>query len=159
MPRAEILKITDKDGGTAEGVLFADVVFVDGDGLHKTTRLSMPFEMPVNGYADGVTGEATVCGLTVKKRSETEADAEGTVKLVIRKTEKEVSEFVTGAQAGKAYEEKTCAVSVYMPTAGDGLWETAKKLRQTPEDLERNNPDLCFPLEGKERIFVYRQKA
>ena len=50
------------------------------------------------------------------------------------------------------------ALSVYIPASGDGLWDTAKKLLQSPDEIQATNPDLTFPLTGKERILVYRPK-
>ena len=50
------------------------------------------------------------------------------------------------------------AISVYIPAAGDGLWETAKRLSEAPENIEKSNPELNFPLTGKERILIYRPK-
>ena len=55
--------------------------------------------------------------------------------------------------------EYDSALSVYLPARGDGLWETAKKLLQSPEQIQATNPELSFPLTGNERILVYRPKA
>ena len=61
-------------------------------------------------------------------------------------------------RVGEAELESECAVSVYVPTAGDTLWDTAKKLGKTPEQVQAANPGLTFPLSGGERIVVYRKK-
>ena len=65
-----------------------------------------------------------------------------------------VSEFICKEEEP----ENDCAVSVYVPSAGDTLWETAKKLGKTPEQVQSANPGLSFPLSGGERILVYRKK-
>ena len=50
------------------------------------------------------------------------------------------------------------AISVYIPREGEELWSLAKRLNATPESIMSANKDLQFPLTGKERIAVYRQK-
>jgi len=49
-------------------------------------------------------------------------------------------------------------ISVYLTTAGEELWSLSKRLRVSPEKLIETNKDLQFPLTGKERIVIYRQK-
>ena len=57
----------------------------------------------------------------------------------------------------KALPKKTSALSIYAPSAGDGLWEVAKKLRCKLEDVAKSNPELTFPIKGGERLFIYRK--
>ena len=55
------------------------------------------------------------------------------------------------------YPQNESAFSVFIPHAGEGLWQVAKRLKCPPEDLQKSNPDLKFPIEEGKRIFVYRQ--
>jgi hypothetical protein len=66
-------------------------------------------------------------------------------------------EYVKEVEEGERYKEKGSAVSIYIPTEGDGLWEIAKKLKCRLEDVEKNNPKLEFPVKKGERLFIYRQ--
>ena len=50
------------------------------------------------------------------------------------------------------------ALSVYIPVEGEDLWSLSKRLNVCPSALIATNTDLTFPLTGKERIVVYRQK-
>ena len=52
---------------------------------------------------------------------------------------------------------ENCAISVYIPMAGEELWSLSKRLNVCPEELVATNKDLQFPLSGKERIVIYRQ--
>ena len=58
---------------------------------------------------------------------------------------------------GEKKEESKAAVSVYVPCAGEELWQVAKRLSRDPDELKRSNPALEFPVREGERIFVYRQ--
>ena len=54
--------------------------------------------------------------------------------------------------------ENTSSISVYIPFENEELWSLAKRLNTPPEEICEINKDLQFPLSGKERIVVYRQK-
>jgi hypothetical protein len=57
--------------------------------------------------------------------------------------------------------EKKCpdtAISVYLGLNGESLFGLSKRLNAIPSELLEQNPELTFPLSGKERIIIYRQK-
>ena len=54
--------------------------------------------------------------------------------------------------------EKRQLAAIEDALENEDLWGLAKRLGQYPEALLETNPDLQFPLTGKERIVVYRQK-
>ena len=99
-----------------------------------------------------------VCGVNIRQRSEGECEAEAVLKIAAADSETVTVKYLTEAEEGEKVDSNDCALSVYIPTAGDGLWETAKKLLQSPEEIQATNPELSFPLSGKERILVYRPK-
>lgn len=154
-PRAEI----SCANGEAQGAVFADTVLADKDGNHKSARLTLPFLFPVRCDADAETeASAIVCGLSVRQRREGVVEAEATLKATIKRYRRVSAKYLSSVSEGAAIETNDAAISVYLPRAGDGLWETAKRLGRTPEELEKSNPELTFPLCGNERILVYRQK-
>ena len=79
------------------------------------------------------------------------------MKLCVRSYQNGEWEYVSELEEGDAYEVEDCAFSIYLPGAGADLWSVAKKLRCTPEELEKSNPDLKFPLSETDKIYVYRQ--
>ena len=50
------------------------------------------------------------------------------------------------------------AISVYVPRAGDGLWELSKSLKKSPEEVAASNPDIEFPVREGQRVIIYRKK-
>ena len=93
-----------------------------------------------------------------RQKKEGELEADGALKLYITLFSGEKHSVVTRIEAGDPIAENDSAFSVYIPAAGDGLWDVAKKLRKTPEEVQRCNADLEYPLTGKERIVIYRKK-
>ncbi|MBQ9730283.1 MAG: hypothetical protein IJV80_05680 [Clostridia bacterium] len=61
-------------------------------------------------------------------------------------------------EEGESVAENECAVSVFIPREGDGLWELASRLKSPPEEVAKNNPHLSFPVKKGERIVIYRRK-
>lgn len=146
-----------------EGAATARVIFSDKEGFHAA-EMTLPFlfsegdaEIKTDGVLDAETS-AVACGISLKQKKEGEAEAEVVLKFTVNFYETDEIDFVAEAAEGEAYGEGTCGFSIFLPRGGDGLWETAKSLRKSPEEVARSNPELSFPLKDKERILVYNRK-
>ncbi|MBQ9714532.1 MAG: hypothetical protein IJV83_04335 [Clostridia bacterium] len=157
LPRAEISVRKTENGGEAEGAVLAEVLLVGADGGHKSATLSLPFVFPVDTDGGTVEADCIVCGLNVRRKKSGETEAEATLKLCLRYYGEQTWEYVQEVNEGEEYPKEDCAFSVFIPHAGEDLWQTAKRLCRTPEELQKSNPNLEFPLKEGERIFVYRQ--
>ena len=157
LPRAEITCRKGERGMEAEGVVLAEVLLCNGEGIHRTATLSLPFMFPIEGYGEIVEADCVVCGLNVRRKKNGETEAEGTLKISLRYYEEKEWEYISEATEGEAYIGNESAFSVFIPHAGEDLWQVAKRLNCAPEDLQKSNPDLKFPVEDGKRIFVYRQ--
>ncbi|MBO6262987.1 MAG: hypothetical protein J6N93_01770, partial [Clostridia bacterium] len=60
---------------------------------------------------------------------------------------------------GEARPVNDSAISVYVPSVGDGLWEVSKNLGVDGDEIMKYNKDITFPLTGNERILIYRRKV
>lgn len=145
----------------AEGVMTVTVFCRDAEGTERAIPVSLPYSFPVRcdraREGDVARIWALCCGVSVRQKTEGELEAEGALKLYVTLLSSEKSRYVCEFLEGEKAEEIESAVSVYIPSAGDTLWQTAKKLGKTPEQVQSNNPDLAFPLTGSERILVYRK--
>ena len=157
LPRVEISCRKTENGFDAEGVIFAEALFCGADGGHRTTTLSLPFVLPLNIEGEYAEADGLVCGLHIRRQKGGETEAEATVKLIVRTYENGEWSYIREAAEGETYEKESCALSVYIPKAGEELWSLAKRLHRSPESIKESNPRLQFPLKGDERIFVYRQ--
>jgi len=154
LPKAEFTR-TDKgvDGSVTATLLY------DKSGEVHSTEVNMPFSIELAGLSSDCKNVAvSVCGMSLRQRAEGECEGEAVLKITAADGETRVVSYVTEATEGEPKEPVDCAVSVYIPAAGDGLWETAKRLSESPESIKKTNPDLNFPLTGKERILIYRSK-
>jgi hypothetical protein len=147
--------------GALEGSVTAILIYEQG-GEIKSTEINMPFSIVLNGVAGGgqsVEVQVAVCGMTVKQRAEGEMEAEAVLKVSATISEQLSISYVSAMEEGEELKDNGSAISVYFPAAGDDLWQLAKKLNSSPDDVLACNADLTFPLSGAERIIIYRQKT
>lgn len=158
LPHAECTY--NPDTGCAEGAADCRLIYIQ-NGEIKSTEVSLPFAVALNGVArsgQSVVLDVAVSGMAVRLKAEGEAEAEATLKICATVCDIKECSYVCSAEEGEEIAPNDCAVSVFMPAAGDGLWEIAKKLKKSPSEVSACNPELKFPLTGKERILVYRAK-
>lgn len=158
LPQAECS--FNAETGCVEGAVNTVLVY-EQNGEIKSTDVNLPFSVVLNGVAEAgqtVCEDVAVCGVSVRLKAEGEAEAEAVLKISATVCEERRVKYLTGIEEGAETEVNDCAVSVFLPAAGDGLWDIAKKLKKAPEDVSACNGELSFPLTGKERILVYRGK-
>ena len=154
LPRAEHARCDDG----IEGSVCATLLY-EQNGELKTTEVNLPFSVRLAGLGAGAEISVAVCGVNLRQRAEGECEAEAVLKISAADCEDSIVRYVTQMEEGEPVQANPSALSVYIPSAGDDLWTTAKKLCQSPEEISATNPELSFPLSGKERILVYRPKT
>lgn len=145
-------------GVQIDGLVTGNLLVRDGTEGMRSIEFTLPCTVEERMTVTGpcrVSG--IVCGLMPRQKREGEVELEGTLKLTVVSYAEERAEFLVDAQSVAPIPPAKSAISVYIPRAGEDLWETAKRLHRPPEEVQRDNPELTFPLTGKERIFVYRQ--
>ncbi|MGN0813119.1 MAG: DUF3794 domain-containing protein [Candidatus Coproplasma sp.] len=144
--------------GSAEGAVSCHLIYMQG-GEIKSCEVTLPVSVPLNGAAQSgqnVSLDIAVGGMSVKLKAEGEAEAAATLKICATVCDNKEITYLCAMEEGEAIVPNDCAVSVFLPAAGDGLWEVAKKLNKSPSDVVACNSELTFPLSGKERILIYR---
>ena len=157
LQRAEGSVVVSSEGRKVEGVASATLLIRSADGTRRGVAMSVPFSVPVS-----LEGECAlsmfVCGMSARQKQEGEIDAQATVKFTLTPIRSFPLRAVCAAEAGEAFKESDAAVSVYIPRAGDGLWELSKRLKKPPEEVLLSNPDLEFPIAEGERVVIYRSR-
>ena len=154
LPRAEFSRTQDGIGGS----IIATLIYEQGGEMHST-EVNLPFTVRLSGLnSDCGNITVAVCGISIRQRAEGECEAEAVLKITAVDGENRRIRYVTEATECDAKVVNDSAISVYIPAAGDDLWETAKRLNVSPESIQSTNPELNFPLSGKERILIFRSK-
>lgn len=141
-----------------DGTVNATLLYTQGGETHAT-EVSLPFSLTLSGLSENC-GRVSVAalGMSLRQRSEGECEGEAVLKISAVDGEKKSVTYLTSATAGDKKIASDSAISVFVTEAGDGLWETAKRLNCPPESILKSNPELAFPLSGKERIVIFRPK-
>ncbi|MBR5900588.1 MAG: DUF3794 domain-containing protein [Clostridia bacterium] len=160
--RAEVVSFEcTGEGLKVEGVLQTTAFLKDIDGKVFTRKLETPFSValdtPVNQACACEVLCVAVCG-KVKMISATEFELESTLVFTVYPWETSVAEIVSDVNLLGEKACENCAISVYIPMPNEDLWSLSKRLNVSPESLVETNPELQFPLSGKERIVIFRRK-
>jgi hypothetical protein len=153
--KAELYSRKTPNGYEAEGVIEAEALFDCADGI-KCATLTLPFVFPLQADDGEVELDGAAYGLNVRKVGD-KVEADCVLKVTARSYLTTESKFVAEAEEGEKLEKPTSAISIYIPTEGDGLWEISKKLNRDPVEVQKSNPNLEFPIKKGERLFIYRQ--
>ena len=158
--KIEVSSTVPKDNGVSvTGAITANVLFMGEDGKVFTKKAETPFETFIAAENDGaISVIATPKSALVRLVTMSEIECEAEAVFTVYSEHTFMTDVISKIETGETKPEITAAVSVYIPVAGEGLWGLAKRLNVCPETLVATNPDLQFPLTGKERIVVYRQK-
>ena len=159
-PTASVTAVSMENGAAqVEGVVEAKLVCEGENGGYSCYPFSIPFLTVAPVQGGKLQAEAFVCGVGVRRKGGGEIEAEGTLKILVKTYEEISSAFLSDIEEGEDIAENDSAISVYLPVKGDDLWTTAKRLLQFPEEFQKCNEGLNFPLQGEERLLVYRQKG
>jgi hypothetical protein len=145
-----------------EGVLDACVIYrnAETDGKNSV-RVELPYSVILScaGADDGavVFAGGVVTDISARPKRGAEVEVSARVGFNIHVYGTAAGRCVKEIELGAPREGVPSAIAVYVPRKGETLWDAAKALRTTPETIMSFNPDLKVPLEGKERILVYRR--
>lgn len=158
--KAEVASAENVGGGVKiTGALTITGIFCDAEGKVFSRKAETPFETVLDCILpDDCEFEilAAAGRAQAKIVSLTEIEVEADVAFTLYPREKCRLSCIKEIKSAGEKTKTDCAISVYIPAAGEELWTLAKRLNISPENLVATNRDLQFPLSGKERIVVYR---
>ena len=151
----------DGDKLCIEGVLSVNTYLL-GDNQKKTSvLLETPFTTTIERFESSeLTFEvvANVKSSNARRVSLTEWDIEGEVVFTIYPYKTDSIKYLKEVKGVGEKQIEDRAISVYIAIEGEELWDLSKRLNVCPNELVLTNKELQFPLSGKERIVIYRQK-
>lgn len=159
--RAEIVSAEMADGVlTVTGALSLNVLLTDADGKISSRKIETPFECKTECNAEDENKTVYLAAILSRAKilSATEIEVFAEAALTVYFEERSVFSVTGEVSLDGEKTKNDHAVSVYLALENEGLWDLAKRLGEYPQALLETNPELSFPLTGKERIVVYRQK-
>lgn len=159
--RAEIISLsTEDDKVVVDGVLSATVFLLTEEGKMLSIKADAPFNTHLETQCGSKMQKVSVLAENARARliSLTELEIEADMIFCSQCVDKKTIKCIRSV--GEGCEKPVCdsAISIFIPIEGEDLWSISKRLGADPEKLTETNPDLSFPLTGRERIAVYRQR-
>lgn len=154
--RCYVAKAERTDSGALiEGVLAADIVYRDENGLNSV-RAEVPYSVEVDGdFGAEVRANCILQNITAKaRRGELEISAEAGILITFYEVGE--AEYISAVEVGAEKEKNESALSLYIVAEGDALWDVCKALTATPEEILGQNPSLSVPLSAGDRIVFFR---
>ena len=137
------------------GSVCATVIFQDENGKLYGKEASLPFDVSLNVRPDGnYTVKAVIEGFNYRARSS--VDFEAVIRFCFTEYSNQSFDAITGLEIGDEKVENSNAISVYVASKNDTLWDVCKHLGVSAEVISELNPEVSFPLTGNERLIVYR---
>ena len=145
------------NGYAVEGIVKTDVVFRNADNGTSCEKVEIPFSISVNEREEISSLSLSLSNLNARiKNGVIELEVE--IKLAYMSIISQKYDFIEEITQIEEKLDGDSAIFVYSPTEGDDLWEVAKTLKVREDEILRYNPELSFPLNGNERVVIYRQK-
>ena len=135
-----------------EGALSLSCLFL-GES-YFTENVLLPFSSKIK--IDGNKFSFIKCEAVNTKVSKNSVDF--TLKVCFLDIEECKFKAITALEEGQKKKPNNSAISVYIPSPNETLWDVSKALGVKEEVILKTNDNLEFPLTGNERIVVYREK-
>ncbi|MCL2556770.1 MAG: DUF3794 domain-containing protein [Firmicutes bacterium] len=142
-----------------EGTVTASIIYYSAETEGKNTiAIELPFSIStmehINGEIAFSCGDTHEISAKLRRGNEIDIRAEICVNVINNEVAKirVISELEIGDQALIPQ----AAISLHIARKDESLWDIAKAMRTTPELILLQNPGLELPLNGGERVMIYR---
>lgn len=162
---AEDIEIVSKevinDKINISGIISAIAYLKDVEGAVSSIRLVAPFSVSEEYYASQSENMEIVAipknlNARIVSLSSVELSFKATFNIACESPK--IIKYLKDVKCVGEKEVNDYAFSVFIAQENEELWSLAKRLNVCPEELIATNKELQFPLSGKERIVIYRQK-
>ncbi len=153
--------VAEENKITGDGVISCHVICKTEEDKIVNVLLEAPFSFVQEQSGcdfENVTSRCAVKNLKAKKGTDGSVTLSFTLTVTVYPCLKDEIEFIKSVVLTGDKEKIDYPLSVYLALEGEGLFSLAKRLNVSPSEVVETNKDLQFPLTGKERVVIYRQK-
>lgn len=145
---------------TVSGILSLNTLLKDTDGRFFSRKSQIPFEVKLDAPCAVKINrlQTVVRSSTAKIISAQELEIQAELIFLLNCSEEKKFTVINGVTPCGKKQCENSAISIYLASENESLWDLAKRLNVCPEELLNSNKELQFPLTGEERIVVFRQK-
>ena len=147
---------TEKSKTVVSGVI-ESCLLIRGENGYFKRQVNCPFSVELlEDFSCGKLLDCKICQFEVKTNNNT-LKYQFILQLSFKTIEKSTCYVIIKIDETAKRQQNDSAISVYIPSGGDSIWDICKTLGVTEEDILKTNKDLQFPLSQGERIIIYRE--
>lgn len=152
-------KIEDRSVNV-EGLVGGDIVYYNAEkNAVDSLAFRLPFAMPLPNHTDATQADVrcTVTDVNVRVRRESVFDIKADIAFTVRLLSEHEFEFISTVTKGEPIERPDASVIIHIAKAGETLWQAARALCCSPEQVQRQN-SATAPYAGGERLVNFCNK-
>lgn len=142
-----------------EGVISSTIVYLDENRDYKQKNIELPFIVNTKIEMEKMNSlhlTVTVVDTHVKAKRGTILEVEYTTQFNICMYESLEVDLIDNVTIKTPYDFSAYDYQIYLAKPMETMWELAKRIRISPDDLLKYNKDLPLIMEGKEKVIVKR---
>ncbi|MDE6275986.1 MAG: DUF3794 domain-containing protein [Clostridia bacterium] len=150
-----------QDAILAEGILNTCVIYLSEGGVIKCIQVELPYSLQFE--KEGVRPDDILCGKAIatdcshKVKRDREVELTANIVLSVCSQTPVENIVIKAVEEGESVQPNNSAISVYIPSKGESIWQVAKTLGMSIESIMEQNPTLGDVMQGDERIVIYRE--
>jgi hypothetical protein len=152
----------DDNNISIEGVISLNA-FYNKEGSEEvfSNTIEIPYatnEKNTNGLKDNVNITSTIEDISVKQNGDNELEITSKINYELTSFNSEINNMLLSSTIVGDKILDDSALTILIGKKGDTLWDLSKRLNISTDEILLQNKDLKEPLNGGERIIIYRQK-
>lgn len=154
----------DDDTVVVEGVASTTVLYYSKEeDLKNSATIEMPFSVRMKGdnLDDNfnLSVNAVVSDISTKSKRGQEIEVFAKLYLYVDVYGIDTSAVISDVTLGEEIAPNNCAIKIYIVKDNETLWDVAKELGTSVEEVMTQNPELELPLKAGDRVYMYFQKV
>ena len=133
----------------------------EGNNILNSVLLEVPYSLNILApdvmEGDEVDVNLTIGDINIKSKRGRELDVIAGVKVNYSIIRPFVSAMVTKVIYGEEKPQKDYALEIYVAKERQTIWDIAKELNISTDNLMMQNPELTLPISAGEKIIIYHQ--
>ena len=129
---------------------------------HSTNSVVVEIPFSITNSVDHMTDmsqiQLTLSDLSVKSKRGEEIEVFAKVNVYANLYDEGNFAVLSNVEVGEPYIQNGYALSVYFVKDGETLWEIAKDMKVSPDDILEQNPTVELPVKAGDKLYIYRQK-
>lgn len=148
---------------TLEGVASTTVIYLNKEtaSMYSAT-VEMPFSLTktLDNVTDDYNAVVTLSlgEVSCRLKRGTELEVNATLFVYANFYGETLEAVITGVELTDEKPESNSVLTIYVVKPNETVWDIAKQLNVSPDELLYQNPNVNLPLMGGEKLIVYRQK-